>query len=100
LELLGEAEVKTINVEEASDLDDLIPGTCAVCRKGHYCPGAFPTTDENPKALEVSCPGNRFSSKAGAVSIGDCNDCRPGYFGKDWQDCQACSQVLEHTLHN
>ena len=100
LELLGEAEVKTINVQEASDLDDLIAGSCAVCRKGHYCPGAFPTTDENPKALEVSCPGSRFSSNAGAVSIGECNDCRPGYFGKNWQDCQACPQVLEHALHN
>ena len=90
LQLLGEAETKRIEMKDASEFDDLIPGSCAVCRKGHFCPGAFPTSSDDPKAREIACPGRRFSSHSGAADIRDCDACKPGFYGTDWRHCTAC----------
>jgi len=92
LDILGDTHVKTIHVEDAADFDDLVAGVCAVCRKGHYCPGAFPTSNTNPKALEMQCPERRFSTHVGATTMSECNACRPGHFGRDSKDCTRCPQ--------
>ena len=90
LQMLGDTSVDKIDVDDVEDFDDLVPGSCAVCRKGHFCPGAFPTSNVDPKAREIKCPGARFSSNPGASSISDCNACRPGYLGTDWRHCTPC----------
>jgi len=90
LQQLGDTSVDKIDVDDAGDFEDLVPGSCALCSKGHFCPGAFPSSDIDPKAHEIRCPGARFSSAPGASSISDCNACRPGYLGTDFLHCTPC----------
>lgn len=93
LHYLGETTIDEINVPVqggSGKFRGYITPECKKCVAGHYCPGAFPTRAHYPRAYLRRCPGYRYTSKTTAVTVHDCNECRPGYVGADIRSCRVC----------